>query len=639
MNTENFKRRLAAILSADVKGYSRLMRDDEEATIRTLTTYRDAMTNLIQHYRGRVVDSPGDNLLAEFGSVVDAVSCAVEVQRELAERNAELPENRRMPFRIGVNLGDVIEEGERIYGDGINIAARMEGLAEGGGICISGTVYDAIEKKIGLEHEYLGEQEIKNIDKPVRAYRVLSYPGAAAHRVVKAKRAVGKTWRNVVLAIVAVLILGGGALAVWHFYLRPAPPPAEVASEKTPAPKSPDETPLPVPAEPSIAVLPFANISGDPKQDYLCDGITEQIITTLSRVPNIYVIARNSVFTYKGKPVKVQQVRQELGVEYVLEGSCQRSGDRLRITAQLIDATTGRHIWSEHYDRNLKDLFSLQDEIALTVLKGMKVEVMAGLSCAKGGTTNVDAFIKAVQGLHHRYLNTMEDHNIAKKYYKEAIALDPKFTNAYVLLGWVHVADIVYGFSESKEESMARADKFARKALALDDTWPFTYSLLGFINCMKGQHEKAVAQAQRAVELAPNSASELGILTFVLDKAGRPEEAIIPGERAVRLDPNTAWIIDFLGDSYRKTGRYKEAINAYKKVIQRAPNRTFAHAGLAVCYIKIGQEGEASKTVKEMVRLNPKMTLEHVEKTVRDREKNKASAESYIAALRKAGLK
>jgi len=336
MTAQGLKRKLSGILSADVEGYSRLMRDDEESTIRTLTTYRAAIIKLIQQYRGRVVDTPGDNILADFTSVVDAVNCAVEVQRELAERNAELPENRRMEFRIGVNLGDVVEEGERIYGDGVNIAARVEGLAEGGGICISGTVYDAVETKIGLEYEYLGEQEVKNIPKPVRVYRVLSFPGAAAHRVIKAKKAVGKTWRNVVVAIVAVLVVGA-AVAVWHFYFRP--PAMEPASI--------EKMVFPLPDKPSIAVLPFVNMSGDPEQEYFSDSLTEEIITGLSKVPHLFVIARNSTFTYKGKPVKIHQVAEELGVRYVLEGSFRKAEARLRVTAQLIDATTGHHLWAE----------------------------------------------------------------------------------------------------------------------------------------------------------------------------------------------------------------------------------------------------------------------------------------------------
>jgi len=403
MNTTDLTRRLSAILSADVEGYSRLMRDDDEATVQTITTYRTAMTHLINQYRGRVVDSPGDNILAEFTSVVDAVNCGVELQRELAERNAELPENRRMQFRIGVNSGDVVEEGERIYGDGVNIASRIEGLAEGGGICISGRVYDSIGGKLGLEFENLGEHEVKNIDKLIRVYRILSYPGAAAYRVVKAKKAVGKIWRNVVLAIAAVLILGGVALAIWHFYLRPTPPPAEVASKKAPTPESPDEMPPPISDEPSIAVLPFANISGDPNEDYLSDGITENIITALSKTPQMLVIAPNSVFTYKGKPVMVQQVSEELGVRYVLEGSVEKSGDKLRITAQLIDAKTGNHLWSESYDRDLKDLFGLQDDITRNVIMALQVKLTQGeiASIYGKGTKNLEAYLKVMKGLRH----------------------------------------------------------------------------------------------------------------------------------------------------------------------------------------------------------------------------------------------
>ena len=299
MATEGFKRRLTAILSADVEGYSRLMREDEEATVRTITTYRTAMTHLIEQYRGRVVDSPGDNILAEFTSVVDAVNCGVEIQRELAERNTELPENRRMQFRIGINLGDVLEEGKRIYGDGVNIAARMESLAEAGEICISGTVHDAIENKIGLEYEDLGEHQVKNIDKPVRAYRVLSYPGAAAHRVVKAKKAVGKTWRNAIAAIVAVLVVGA-AVAVWHFYLQ--------APQTEPVPKK--DMAINLPEKSSIAVLPFVNMSDDPKQDYFGDGMAEDLITDLSKISGLFVISRTSTFAYKGKSMETKQIAE-----------------------------------------------------------------------------------------------------------------------------------------------------------------------------------------------------------------------------------------------------------------------------------------------------------------------------------------
>jgi len=299
---ERAKRKLSAILSADLKGYSRLMGDDELATVRTLETYREMLTEIIRNYAGRVVDSPGDNLLAEFTSVVDAVECAVEIQKEQKAKNEELTENRRMEFRIGINLGDVIEKGERIYGDGVTVAACIESLAAGGGIYISGTAFDHVEGKLDFEFEYLGEQSVKNIKKPVRVYRVEM----------------------------------GGQVSD-----------AGISSE------------VPLPDKPSIAVLPFVNMSGDPEKEYLADGISENIIAALSKIPQIFVIARNSAFTFKGSAVKVQEVARELGVRYVLEGSVQKAGERVRITAQLIGALSGHHLWAERYDRNLDDLFLL----------------------------------------------------------------------------------------------------------------------------------------------------------------------------------------------------------------------------------------------------------------------------------------
>ena len=311
MNEERDKRKLSAVLSADVKGYSRLMGEDESGTVRTLKKYREIMANLIQRYRGRVVDSPGDNLLAEFASVVDAVDSAVEIQKELKLKNDELPEDRRMEFRIGVNLGDVVEDGENIYGDGVNIAARVESFADGGGVCISGTAYDQIGKKLPFGYEYLGEQTVKNIEKPVRIYRVLIEPEAAG-KVIGEKRFLGKISRRVSVTAIIILIVIAGSLAGWNFYLR---------QSKRVEPASLDKMAHPLPDKPSIAVLPFTNLSADPGQDFLVDGITENIITALSSEPNLFVVARNSTFTYKGKAVKVQQVAEELGVRYVLEGS------------------------------------------------------------------------------------------------------------------------------------------------------------------------------------------------------------------------------------------------------------------------------------------------------------------------------
>ncbi|HEV8715509.1 MAG TPA: adenylate/guanylate cyclase domain-containing protein [Candidatus Binatia bacterium] len=342
------ERKLTAILSADVKGYSRLMGEDEEATIRTLTAYREVMTTLIQQHRGHVVDSPGDNLLAEFASAVDVVRCAVEVQQVLKDRNAELPAQRRMEFRIGINVGDVIVEGEKIYGGGVNIAARLEGLAEPGGICISGTVHDQIENKLALSYESLGEQTVKNIAKPVRVLRV-QVEESSSHKSQVASQQDRRVGR------------------AHHPWAHP--------SLSTQDSVLSTQAQLALPDKPSIAVLPFVNMSSDPEQEYFSDGITEDLITDLSKLSGLFVIARNSTFVYKGKDAKVQEVSQELDVRYVLEGSVRKASNRVRITAQLVEATTGHHLWAERYDRELRDIFALQDEITQKIVFALKVKL------------------------------------------------------------------------------------------------------------------------------------------------------------------------------------------------------------------------------------------------------------------------
>jgi len=630
MAEQDFKRKLAAILSADVEGYSLLMRDDEEATIRILTTYRKAITNLIQQYRGRLVDATGDNLLSEFTSVVDAVNCAVEIQREIAERNAELPENRIMQFRIGINLGDVVEEGDRIYGDGVNIAARMEGLAEGGGICISGTVYDAIENKIGLEYEYMGEQEVKNIPKPIRAYRVLSFPGAAAHRVIKAKKAVGKAWRNVVVVVAAVLVIGA-AVAIWNLYLRPTPS-VEVASVEKMA--------YPLPDKPSIAVLPFDNMSEDPKQEYFVDGLTEQIISTLSKISSLFVVARNSTFTYKGKPVKVKEVSEELGVRYVLEGSVQKSGDRVRITAQLVDAVKGHHLWSETYDRDLKDIFALQDDITKKILIALQVKLTRGEQArvwAKG-TDNLEAYLKYLQARDNVLQANIESNALAQQMAEEAISSDPEYANAYVTLGRTHFFDVFLGSSKSPKDSIAKAIELTKKALALDDSSADAHSLLGVLYTTIRQHDKGVAEAERAVVLDPNYATAHQRLGWVLRFAGRPEEAISAIKKAIRLNPFPPVIYYHnLTLAFLYAGQCEKATAACEKALHHGTDNLFAHMSATAAYSMCGMEEEARETAAGVLRLNPKFNTKYLAKKLP--YKNQTDTDRFIGALQKAGLK
>ena len=630
MTQEGTKRKLAAILSADVKEYSRLMSQDERGTIRTLTAYKEAMSRLIQEYKGRVVDSPGDNLLAEFGSVVDAVNCAVEIQRELAERNAELPPARQMEFRIGINLGDVVQEEGRIYGDGVNIAARVEGLAEGGGICISGTAYDQVVNKLGLEYEFLGEQQVKNIERPVRVYRVLSSPGAAAHRVIQAKGVIQRKWRKAALAIAAFLIIGVGAVVIWNFFLRPAP---------SVEPASVERMAYPLPDKPSIAVLPFVNMSDDPKQEYFSDGITEEIITALSKVPKLFVIARNSTFTYKGKSVKVKQVSEELGVRYVLEGSVRKAEDRIRITAQLIDAITGHHLWAERYDRELKDIFALQDEITKNIITALQVKLTLGEEArllAKG-TDNIEAYVKVLQGNEYLLRMNKEGNVLARKMAEEVIALEPEYSRAYRLLALTHWLDVFLRWSKSPGKSLASAEELAQKVLAMDESDSHAHRLLGYVYVLKRQHEKAVAEAERAVALDPNASGNQAALAFFLNFAGRSEEAIAWYKKAMRLDPirPTLYYLQ-LGHIYRNVRRYEEAISELKKALHRNPDNLLAHLHLAGTYSSLGREEEARAEAAEVLRIDPKFSLDYFAKTLP--YKNQADTERLIDALRKAGL-
>jgi adenylate cyclase len=423
MTAEKFRRKLTAILSADVKGYSRLMGADEEATLHTLKAYKEVMTSSIQHHRGRIVGTAGDSVLAEFASVVDAVQCAVEIQQVLRAKNAPLAEDRRMDFRIGINLGDVIEEGDTIYGDGVNIAARLEGLAEPGGIYISESAYQQIENKLPLRYDYVGEHEVKNIAKPVRVYRARIEAEAAPQKLAKEKKPVGKRLSKATLAIIAVVVIAVGVI-LYQFVLRPSPSKTEVASKERMAYQLPDQ--------PSIAVLPFVNMSGDPKQEFFSDGITESIITALSKIPRLLVIARNSTFTYKGKPVKVKQVSEELGVRYVLEGSVQRSGDRVRIEAQLIDALSGHHVWAERYARDLKDLFAVQDEVTLKIVKAMQVKLTAGeeaiLIQKWNCSENLECYLKGLEASNYVSRQTIEGYNMARRKAEETLALCPGHT-------------------------------------------------------------------------------------------------------------------------------------------------------------------------------------------------------------------
>jgi adenylate cyclase len=584
------------------------------------------MAKLIQQYHGRVVDSPGDNLLAEFASVVDAVQCAVEIQKVLKSKNNELSEDRKMEFRIGINLGDVIEEGGRIYGDGVNIAARIESLAEPGGICLSGSAYEQIENKLALGYEYLGKQSVKNITKPVRVYKVPLERDAGKEKMPWSKR-----WRLAAIVGVAVVVLGGAAFALRTFYLHSEGPRTEMASEERMA--------FPLPEMPSIAVLPFVNMSGDPEQEYLADGITENMITALSKTPKIFIIASNSTFTYKNKSVNIPQVAEELGVQYVLEGSVQISGNRLRITTQLVDALSGHQLWAERYDRTMNDIFAVQDEITKKIITALRVKLTEGEQARvyDKTTDNLDSFLKFLQGTSFFFRFNKESNIQARRMFEEAIAWDSKNASAYTMLAWTHVMEVRYGSSRSPGKSLERAVELAQQALAINDGQDPTHSLLGHIYLLKGQFDKAIAEAELAVVLNPNSADAHAHLGMTLNYMGNGIQAVPLLQKAIRLNPIPPnWYLHTLGDAYRLTEKYDEAITVYKRVLHLNPEDIFAHTGLTFTYSLLGLEEEAHTAAEKALKIDPKLSFESYVKTLPF--KSQDDREHLIDALHKAGL-
>jgi adenylate cyclase len=633
MAVDKVKRKLTAILSADVKGYSRLMGEDEVGTIRILETYRRVMSDLIQTKGGRVVDSPGDNVLAEFASVVDALESAVEIQKELRVRNADRSESRRMEFRIGINLGDVIKEGKRIYGDGVNIAARIEGLAEGGGICISGTAFDHIGKRLPVGYEYLGEQALKNIEKPVRVYRVLMEPEAAGKVIGEAgPKRVARLYAAFA-GLVAVMVIAG-ALAFWRVYFpRPAIEPARV-----------DKMALPLPDKPSIAVLPFVNMSEDPKQEYFSDGVTDQIITSLSKIPHLFVIASNSTFTYKGKPVKVQQVAEDLGVRYVLEGSVQKSEKKIRIRAQLIDAIDGRHLWAETYDRGLDDVFAIQDEIAGKVITSLQVKLTSGEYATAIGksTKNLEALQLFWRAQYHLLRITKEDNALCRRYAQQAIELDPVFAAGWAELGFSHLNDAtIYGPSSSREQSMKLAGECVQKALNLNPLEPKAFLLLANMALARKDYDKAIEHAAKLLEVNPNDPWGFNFLGTALGFAGSHEEAIVNIKKTMRLCPYYhAMNLRVFGFSSFFLRRYDDALWAGEKLLDRVrkgevPPR-LGNLMMTAIYSELGQEEKARMYAAEILKAEPNFSLERIKFHLP--YENQSDMDRILNAARMAGI-
>jgi len=632
MTTDTSKRKLVAVVHADVKGYSRMMGEDDEYTVRTLASSRQEMSRLVKLHKGRVRDTAGDGFLVEFPSVVDAVKFSVEFQREMKTRNADIPDAKKMEFRIGVSIGDVIQDGGTIYGDGVNIAARLESLADPGSICISGGAYEHVKNRLDAGFEYVGDKSVKNIAEPVATYKVLIEPGERAEVKKKPQQPKPAAWRMSYLFAAVIGAVVVASVGIWHFHFRAVTPTEKAALAEEPALKLPDK--------PSIAVLAFDNLSGDPKEEYFSDGMTEEIITGLSKIPDLFVIARNSSFAFKGKAVSVKEVGRQLGVRYVLEGSVRKEEGRVRITAQLIDAQTGGHVWSERYNRNLKDIFALQDEVTLAVIGAMAVKLTLGeqgrLWQKKGITNNLEAFEKALQGRECLFQQTAMADDKARQLFEEAIALDPGFAMAYAGLAYTYAADALWGWSKDPRESGRKAYEMANKALTLDDSLDTPHYILGFIYVYMREYDKAIAEGERAVELNPNGAEALAHLGYFLNVAGRPTEGVTVLEKAMRLNPMFSAVhYSWLGISYRLMGQYDKAIAIVEKGLRVQPDNTSCLLALAAAYSQAGRQEDARKTAAEFLRLNPKFSVEVLAKFYKD----PAVQEQLINTLRQAGLK
>jgi adenylate cyclase len=584
MDDPQTERKLAAILAADVAGYSRLMSRDEEGTLRALKAHLvELLEPRIAAHRGRIVKRTGDGLLVDFASAVEAVRCAVEIQSGMTERNRDMPEQSRIEFRIGINLGDIILEGDDIYGDGVNIAARLEGIAEPGAIFISRAVRDSVRDKLDVVLEDLGERPLKNIPKPMRVFRV------------------------------------GGA--------------------DRPAPSSFGAAAPPLPHKPSIAVLPFDNMSRDAEQEYFSDGMTEDLITDLSKVSGLLVIARNSSFAYKGKATKVQEIGQELGVRFVLEGSVRKAGNRVRITAQLVDAQSGGHIWAERFDRDLVDIFATQDEVVEKIVDTLAVKLTRHEEqrLRHRGTHNVEAYDFWWRARELLGQGTREATAQARAMHRRAAEIDPNFAAPYAGLAFAAVADYVNAWTSDPTQSLEEAEKLARRAIELDDQEPIGHLALGGVLLWQRKHDLALAEVSRVIELDPNFAQGHAFIGMALMYGGRASEAIEPFATAMRLDPHYSnMLLHLLAQAHFSLGQYETAAARLLDRIARNPNTDASRMLLAACYGHLGRFDDARTVWAELVRINPSFSLAQRARVLP--YKDPGDFERIAAGLAKAGL-
>ena len=575
------KRRLAAILAADVVGYSRLMGDDERATVAALNASRETFRTHASEHDGRIVDTAGDSVLAIFDSVVEAVQCAIHVQGEIETRDADLPENRRMLFRIGVNLGDIIEQDDgTIYGNGVNVAARLEGLANPGGICLSGSAHEQVDGKTDLGFQDIGEHEVRNIARPVRVYRLVAEAG----------------------------------------------PTTETEAER-PA----------LPSRPSIAVLPFANISGDSEQEFFA----EDLITALSGLRWLFVIARNSTFAYKGQSPDVRDVGQSLGVRYVLEGSVRKGGSRVRVTAQLIDATTGNHVWAQRYDRELEDIFAVQDEITESIVRSIGPELDAAERerARRKPPKNLDAWECYQRGLWHFYRFNRADNLAAQELLRRAADLDPTFSSALAVLGWSHLLHSVLGFTEDHDASRNKALEATRAALRCDEADPLAHMVMCRIHFVRGDVVAAMAAARTALGLNPNMAATHLYLGDALRGSGQLEDALVEFDEAMRLSPRDPflWVFETIkAQTLSLMQRNEDSLEYARNAVSHPAATGWAYATLAAALGHLGRQDEARAALDELWKVQSDFSPEFARKAYAGIPGEQW--DHFFEGLRKAGL-
>jgi len=632
MSDSSLPRTLLAVLYADVAGYSRLTEADEEATHRRLSEFLDHFAQAVQAGRGRVVHYAGDALLATFASAVEALACAARVQAELASRNESLPEDRRVQFRVGLNLGDVIEDRGDVYGDGVNVAARLEALAEPGGICISGSFHDAIGQQLPFEYTYLGEQQVKNIARPVRAYHASLREGtdlAALPRVAPGRRPRKKrAW-----PLVAALCAGGiavGVAAWWRPWATPVvAPPAETAAP------SPDAA-----APPRVIVLPFANHSNDKTQEYFADGVTEDLTTDLSRLGSLRVVSRSTAFSYKGQPIKHEEFARDLGVRYVIDGSVQKAGERVRINVRLTDATGGNELWAERFDRGASDLFAVQDEIAQRLVDAMAVTLSAEerRRLAHRYTSNIEAYDLFLRGQEAYVRQAREDIARAQNFFRQAIALDPNFARSYAALALTYIDDWRFRWSPQADLGADEALRLANRAVEIDDQLPQAYWALGFVHIFRREHREAIQAAERAVALDPNNADAYVTLAISSAYAGEAQRAIELMHTAMEMNPRYgSRYASVLGLANLEAGKYEEARVAYEDSVARNPARIPPRLLLAITYEKLGRHEDAEWQADEVLAIKPDFTLDTLERI--SPFQTDAELEERRAILRRIGFK